>query len=68
MSLTHLLRYYLLSLAVLGYRPNHRRPLRNTLRRFMTAYFQHYRAGYLVGHFKLYLVQNTRVIEIIKHH
>ena len=34
---------------LLGYKSHHRRPLVQTLRNFMTAYFQHYRAGYLVG-------------------
>ena len=50
-------RSYLLALLILAvdlsllhsYKSNHRRPLAQTLRKFMTAYFHHYRAGYLVG-------------------
>ena len=34
---------------LLGYKSHHRRPLVQTLRNFMRAYFHHYRAGYLVG-------------------
>ena len=48
MYLDQWIRCYLLSLAVMSYKPNHRRPLAQTLRQVMTAYFQHYRAGYLV--------------------
>ena len=48
MYLAPLLTYCLLGLGVLSYRLNHRRPLADTLRQVMTAYFHHYRAGYLV--------------------
>ena len=51
------MRPHILSLLLLAvdisqlqsYKSNHRRPLAQTLRKFMTAYFHHYRAGYLVG-------------------
>ena len=51
------MRRHILSLLLLAvstsllhsYRSNHRRPLAQTLRKFMTAYLRHYRAGYLVG-------------------
>ena len=51
----HLLGLVILTLdlsLLLGYNSNHRRPLApltQTLRKLMTAYFHHYRAGYLVG-------------------
>ena len=47
----HILALLLLAgqISSLGFRANHRRPLAQTLSKFIRAYFQHYRAGYLVG-------------------